>query len=123
VIGALVMGLIVFYINYSHGIIPAGIAALKQFTYTFFVGGLLLKLLEAFLNKLATSFQGVVLAVLLNSIVTILLIYFVHSMKGTPEPFYSTVPTIILAPLGFFSVAVQKGYLNRESMDLKKASS
>ena len=116
------MGLIVYYINALHGFMPAAFAAAKQFTYTFFVGGLILRLLNFFLKKLAHNIQGVIIAVLLNSIVTILLIYAVHSMKGTPEPFYSTMPTIILAPFGFLGVAIQKGYLSKENLDLKKAS-
>lgn len=119
------MGLIVFYINFSHshGTVAAGIAGLKQFVYTFFIGGLLLRLLEFFLDRMAQSFQGILICVLLNSLITIILIYFVHSLKGTPEPFYSTIPTIILAPFGYMVVAIQKGYLKKESMDLKKASS
>ncbi len=121
-IGATVMGLIVYYINALHGFMPATIAAAKQFAYTFFVGGIILRFLDFFLKKLAHNFQGVLIAVLLNSSITILLIYTVHSMKGTPEPFYSTLPTIILAPFGFFGVAFQKGYLSKENLDLKKAS-
>ncbi len=121
-IGATVMGLIVYYINALHGFMPATVAAAKQFSYTFFVGGLILRLLNFLLKKLAHNLQGVIIAVLLNSIVTILLIYTVHSMKGTPEPFYSTMPTIILAPFGFFGVAIQKGYLSKENLDLKKTA-
>ena len=125
IVGAIVMGSIVFYINYSHahGPVAAGIAGMKQFIYTFFMGGVLLRLLDYFLSKMAHSVQGVIFSVLLNSLITVILIYFVHSFKGTPEPFYSTIPTIILAPFGFMSVAIQKGYLKKESMDLKKASS
>ena len=121
-IGATFMGLVVYYINAFHGFMPATLAATKQFLYTFFVGGLILKLLDYLLKRLAHNFQGVLIAVLLNSMVTILLVYFVHSLKGTPEPFYSTMPTIILAPFGFFGVAFQKGYLSKENLDLKKAS-
>ena len=45
-IGALVMGFIVGYINLDHGLLPESIAALKQAAYTFFLGGMLLKVLE-----------------------------------------------------------------------------
>jgi peptidoglycan/LPS O-acetylase OafA/YrhL len=122
VIGAAGMAIIVYYINSSHGYLPAATAAMKQFFYTFFIGGLILRFLEFLLKKLAQNLQGILLAILLTSLSTILLIYFVHSLKGTPEPFYSTIPTIILAPFGFTCVTFQKGYFKREDLDLKKAA-
>ncbi len=42
------------------------------------------------------------------STLTIILVYAVHSLKGTPRPFESTLPTIILAPPGFFFLAWKK---------------
>lgn len=45
------------------------------------------------------------MSVILISTITSCLVYLLHSIKGTPEPFYSTIPTIILAPPGFASLA------------------
>lgn len=114
-LGALIMGSMVFYINFNHGYIPAGIAAVKQFLYTFFIGGIILKILEAQLKWHKSNFSGILWSVLVTSLITTLLIYVVHSLKGTPEPFYSTVPTMFLAPLGFMTVALQKKYIKKES--------
>ena len=42
--GAIAMGLIVFFINWDHGIIPGLIAAGKQATYTFLAGGFMMRM-------------------------------------------------------------------------------
>ncbi|MBU2649927.1 MAG: hypothetical protein KKA81_03255, partial [Bacteroidetes bacterium] len=42
------------------------------------------------------SFLAVFLAILIPSTVSILLVYGLHSLRGTPEPFYSTLPTLFL---------------------------
>lgn len=105
--GALFLGTIVFFINYDHGIVNGLIAASKQALYTFFVGGFITRLCEN-IATIKNSFSAIFLAVLVPSILAITLTYFVHSIKGTPEPFNSTVPTMILAPLGFLWWATQK---------------
>ncbi len=106
--GALVMGLVVWFINMDFGWWPATTAALKQAAYTFLFGGILIKILETISIKVQNKYRAVVLATLFVSILTILLVYGVHSMKGTPRPFESTLPTIIMAPPGFFALALRK---------------
>ena len=49
----------------------------------------------------------ILLSVALISSLTSVLIYAVHSLKGTPEPFLSTVPTLLMAPPGFFVLALK----------------
>lgn len=105
--GALFLGTIVFFINYDHGIINGLIAALKQAFYTFFVGGFITRLCEN-IATISKKFTAVLMAVILPSVIAIALTYLVHSLKGTPEPFNSTIPTMILAPLGFLWWALQK---------------
>jgi ABC-type dipeptide/oligopeptide/nickel transport system permease subunit len=105
--GALFLGTIVFFINYDHGIVNGLIAASKQALYTFFVGGFITRLCEN-IATIKKSFAAIILAVFVPSIIAISLTYIVHSIKGTPEPFNSTVPTMILAPLGFLWWAMQK---------------
>ena len=105
--GALFLGTIVFFINYDHGMINGLIAALKQGLYTFFIGGFITRLCEN-IATISKKITAVLLAVFIPSIIAIALTFFLHSLKGTPEPLNSTIPTMILAPLGFLWWALQK---------------
>lgn len=100
-LGAVIMGSIVYYINSEYGIEAASIAAAKQSSYTFLAGGFFLKMSE----NLATYFESETVtklsSVVLPSALTIALTYGIHALKGTPEPFASTLPTIATAPPGF----------------------
>lgn len=100
-VGAVFMGSLVFWINYDHGWDESLTAALKQFFYTLFFGGLFVKMAE----NLAQSFKNRFVAVLAGGVVpmlfTAILTYTVHSIKGTPEPFNSTLPTIIFGWMSF----------------------
>lgn len=106
--GALIMGGIVVWINIDHGPGPAAVAGLKQAAYTFFLGGMIIKLLETLTLRLRRRIPAVALAVAVTSLVTIGLVFFVHSLRGTPRPFESTLPTIILAPPGFLVLSIRK---------------
>ena len=103
--GAIIMGTIVGLVNADHGAWPAITAALKQAAYTFFFGGLMIKLLYKIVASIKPKLPSVILATLSISLLTITLVYLVHSMKGTPKPFFSTLPTIVFAPGGFFALA------------------
>ena len=104
-IGAIFMGVIVFYINADYGPLLASTAALKQAFYTFFIGGLILKILEAIVMGIHNKTLAYICAVISATLITVGLVYLVHSLKGTPKPFESTIPTIILAPGGFMYAA------------------
>ncbi len=97
-LGAFMMSIPVFYINYmatGFGFLTFT-AAIKQWFYTFFFSGLVMKSCE----KLAVKFQSkplsIFLAVLLPSVSTLLLTFIIHSFEGTPRPFESTLPTLIV---------------------------
>lgn len=105
--GAFIMGGIVFLINLPHGWALSSIAGAKQWIYTFFFGGIIIRLLEYALAIKANVYISITLSVLSISMLTILLVYAVHSMKGTPEPLLSTIPTIIMAPPGFLALAIK----------------
>jgi len=100
-LGAAGMGLIVWLVNLSHGIQAALVAASKQAAYTFFFAGLVTRTCE----RLAVTYRdpkaAYPLAILIPSAMAIGMTYIVHSLKGTPEPFLSTLPTILLAPPAF----------------------
>ena len=92
----------VWAINFSHGAIAALPAALKQASYTFFVAGFVVKLCENISLKIEPAIPAYTLATLVPSCIAIGLTFLVHSLRGTPEPFYSTLPTLLMAPPSFF---------------------
>ena len=114
--GALVMGGVVFSINYNtdNGISGAITAALKQATYTFFLGGIFMKGCEHLATRIKNKIVAIILASLIPSIITLILTYNVHKLKGTPKPLESTIPTLIIIP-----ATVIWGYKRRKELHLK----
>jgi hypothetical protein len=106
--GAVIMGIIVGFINMKHGAWPATTAALKQAAYTFLFGGIIIRLLYYIVLSVPGKNISLILSVFIASTVTISLVYLVHSLKGTPLPVESTLPTVFLAPPGFFFLAWRK---------------
>ena len=107
--GALFLGLVVFGINYmEHGAIAALPAALKQATYTYFVAGFVTRLAENLAAKLEPAVLALSLAVLVPSTIAIGLTFGLHSLRGTPEPLLSTIPTLVSAPPAFFRLGIQE---------------
>jgi len=105
--GAAIMGIIVFFVNFSHGWILAGTAGLKQAVYTFFFGGIIVKILEFFLKQIKNKYTSIPVSVLIVTFITTFLVYIVHNLKGTPEPLLSTVPTLLLAPPAYIGMAIR----------------
>lgn len=114
--GALMMGTIVWFINADHGFWPAMVAALKQAGYTFLVAGLFIRFLEYQVTRIDHKYLAIFVSVVVTSLMTIGLVYIVHSIKGTPKPFYSTLATILLAPFGYLGLAIR----TRKIVDKKK---
>jgi len=106
--GAVIMGAIVWLINMGYGWWPATTAALKQAAYTFLFGGILIKILDTIVLKIKNRYVAIATATLVVSVITITLVYIVHNLKGTPRPFESTLPTMIMAPAGFLALAIRK---------------
>jgi len=102
--GAVLMGSIVFYINYMavNTFWPAMTAASKQFAYTFLFGGMVIRGCEYLAIRFNSRFKSLLLATLVPSAITLLLVFGVHNMKGTPKPLASTMPTLIIVPGTFF---------------------
>jgi len=99
--GAFVMGAAVYFVNAEYGFTAAFIAALKQGGYTFLIGGTMVRISENMAVYFENPVISKIMAVLVPSILTLGLTFFVHSLKGTPEPLASTVPTLLLAPPSF----------------------
>ena len=108
--GAVIMGAIVWIINMGYGWWPATTAALKQGAYTFFFGGILIKMLDTIATRIKNRYLGIAVSTIVVSVITITLVYIVHNLKGTPRPFESTLPTLIMAPPGFLALAIRKRY-------------
>jgi hypothetical protein len=103
--GATLLGAIVFGLNYAHGAASATTAALKQATYTFLAAGFIAKNNERLALKLAAPAWSLLLAATVSSGLAVGLTFLVHSLKGTPEPLLSTLPTALMGPPGFLILA------------------
>ena len=95
--GAIVMATIVFIINFygTGNTLGATTAALKQGTYTFFFGGVIMRMSERIATEVSKRLVALILACVVPSLVSLTLTFGVHSLKGTPKPFESTIPTAI----------------------------
>ena len=95
--GAVVMGSIVFYINYheTQELTGAIIASVKQAVYTFLFGGTIMKICEHLAVRIKSKAMAILAAIIIPSIISIGLTFGVHNLKGTPKPFESTIPTAI----------------------------
>jgi hypothetical protein len=113
--GGVVMGVIVFFVNYFHTweFIGPTTAALKQAFYTFLFGGVIMRGSELLATRIQYRSLALFLACLIPSAVSIGLTFAVHNLRGTPEPLASTIPTaIFVVP----STAIW-GYLRRSQQD------
>ena len=106
--GGLFLAFLVFIINYDHGAGNALIAALKQGLYTFIAGGTMMRITENLAIRFKNTTLSILLAVVIPTTMAVTFTFIVHSAKGTPEPLNSTIPTMILAPLGFLWWATRK---------------
>ena len=96
--GAGVMGCIVFGINYygSYELYGATTAAMKQLVYTFLFGGVIMRGCEYLATRIRKQALALAAAIIIPSAVSIGFTFGVHSMKGTPKPVESTIPTAVL---------------------------
>lgn len=92
------MATIVFGVNYfKTWNLPGSItASLKQGTYTFLFGGAIMKLCEYLATAIRRQTLALALSVIIPSCIAVGLTFLLHSMKGTPRPLASTIPTAIL---------------------------
>jgi hypothetical protein len=113
--GGIIMGIIVFIINFkaTAEITGAITAALKQGIYTFFFGCSIMKICEIIAIRIPSKKMAIVLATLIPSFISLALTFGIHSLKGTPLPIESTIPTAVFV---IPSTAVW-GYLKRKKED------
>jgi hypothetical protein len=98
--GAMFMGGVVFGINYfsTYEITGSVTAALKQGGYTFLLGGIFMKGCENLATKIKKRTLAILLSVFIPSVLTLILTYSMHNLKGTPKPLESTIPTLLIIP-------------------------
>ena len=107
-VGALIMGTVVFYINYDSDLEPALIAALKQAVYTFLFGGLIIKLCQNLSIRYSSKFKSILIASIIPTLMATAATYVVHQTKGTPKPIASTIPTVFISIPGFLLIGIRK---------------
>jgi len=108
-IGAVIMGGIVFMINYfpTQLLLLSFVAAMKQFVYTFFLGGAVMKSCEYIAVTVHPKKKAIFLATVVPFLATLLLVFGLHNLRGTPLPLQSTMPTLFVIT-GTFFWAVRK---------------
>lgn len=96
--GAVVMAVIVFIINYckTHEVLGSSTASIKQGVYTLVFGGLIMGSCENLAVRIRRRATALLLAVVIPSLTAITLTFLVHSLRGTPHPVESTIPTAVL---------------------------
>jgi len=99
-LGAFFLGGVVFAINFftTHEIAGSITAAVKQGTYTFFLGGVFMKGCENLATKIKNRTLALVAAIVIPSALTLLLTFTMHNFRGTPKPLESTIPTLLIIP-------------------------
>lgn len=90
-------------------------AALKQGAYTFILGGILMKGCESIAKGVDNKLLAIAMSVIIPSALTLIMTFAMHNIKGTPKPFESTLPTLIIIP----ATAVW-GTMKRKEYDMAK---
>ncbi len=105
IIGSLLMGTVVGLINYSHGLTPALTSAGKQAAYTFFFAGLIMQYCRWLAERDLPPWATIALATLWPTVITVILVFMLHSFRGTPEPVLSTIPPGLMGMSAYFLVS------------------
>lgn len=99
------MGPIVWVINIVATTPPdylgATTAALKQGGYTFLVAGFLQRIVTRLVLRPGRPWLVFTTAVLVSTTLASGSAFLVHSLRGTPSPLLSSMPTALLSLLGF----------------------
>lgn len=119
-LGAIFLGSIVYWINMDFGWEKASVAGFKQGLYTLFFGGAIVKLCETQALKSKDKWRGIFRGAGIASLIAITMVLILHHFKGTPRPFYSSLPIIMTAPLSFWVIAYRSRKKN-EGLEKKSA--
>ena len=104
-LGAVVSGFLVGWINFDYGFLPAITAALKQASYAFIATGLIIQLCRWLNRRPVSRVLAIGMAMSLPLLLTMVLLYLLHSLKGTPDPLFSIIPGTVLTLIGLVLVS------------------
>jgi len=104
-LGAVVSASLVGWINSDYGFLPALTAALKQAAYAFVATGLIIQLCRWLNRRPVSRVLAIGMAIMLPLLLTMVLLYLLHSLKGTPEPLPSIIPGTVLTLIGLVLVS------------------
>jgi len=115
--GAFLMGGIVFMINYfsTYLTLLSLIAGLKQAVYTFFLGGAVFRATEYLATNIQHKTKAILAGAFIPFFVTLLLVFGLHNMRGTPRPLESTLPTVFV-----FTGTLFWAIIKRRAMEKRK---
>lgn len=105
IIGTLMMGTAIGLINSAHGLSPALTAAGKQGAYTFFFAGLIMQFCRWLAARPVSTPAAIAMATFIPTLITLVLVFTLHSFRGTPEPVLSTLPPVSIGLISFFLVS------------------
>ncbi len=101
-LSGLVMGSVVFVINFDHGFWPAFAGFWKQFVFNLFMAGLNVKTCERIVQR-TKRISGIYWAAIIPTLQAFLVLYAIHYFGATPRPGASTIWQAI-GNLGFFFI-------------------
>jgi|GEM_PF-5168741 len=111
---ALGAGILVTLINSGHGAIEASLAGLKQFSYSTSATLILMPVYESLSERVRKYSRQEVLPILVPALISITATYAMHRGLSTPEPEWSTLPTLIVTPLSFFVWHLKRRYIQEK---------
>ncbi len=94
------VGTVSGFFNHKHGLEAMIMAALNQAGYSTISTIVLLKIYD-FLAERVKTIPGELIPIIVPILVTILANLGIHEIRGTAEPILSTLPTAVLATIGF----------------------
>ena len=112
------MGVLVYFINMDYGLWLALLAAGRQAMYTFFFGALFVRMAENIAINTEDRYLAIFMGGFTPALLTSILTYCLHAFRGTPEPFYSSIPTLLLGLMSFSTWSYLK-HRSAFSQDLK----
>lgn len=111
---ALGAGLLVTAINSGHGMIEASLAGLKQFSYSTSATLLLMPIYESLSERVRKYSRQEILPVIVPALISITATYAMHRGLATPEPEWSTLPTVIVTPISFLLWHLKRRYIQEK---------
>ncbi len=89
-LSGIVVGAIVFAINYKYGLFHSSLAFVKQFLFNFFMAAYNIKLIERLVSQIKEKWLAIFVGGFFPALIATLIVFLVHWLGQTPEPLRST---------------------------------